>query len=209
MLNIPLFPLQTVLFPGGVLPLRIFEVRYLHMVEECYRMGTPFGIVSLAEGSEVRTPTAPTERFHPVGVLAHIARLQMLQPGLLMLDCRGSQRFRIDSKQQPHFGLWTADVTLIAEDAASPIPPDLQHSAKSLDQLIQTLHAKNANSGWLPQPETYQLNDCAWVANRWCELLPLSVLDKHNLMALESPLLRLELVADILAQTHFSDTPLH
>lgn len=209
MLNIPLFPLQTVLFPGGVLPLRIFEVRYLYMVEECYRMGTPFGIVSLAQGSEVRPLTAPVERFHPVGVLAHITRLQMLQPGLLMLDCRGSQRFRIDSKHQQQLGLWTADVTLIAEDAASAIPSDLQDSARSLGQLIQTLRAKNADSGWLPQPSTDQLNDCAWVANRWCELLPLPILDKHNLMALESPLLRLELVTDILAQTHFSDTPPH
>jgi len=198
-----------VLFPGGVLPLRIFEVRYLHMVGECYRTGTPFGVVSLAQGAEVRTPTAPAERFHPVGVLAHITQLQMLRPGLLMLDCKGGQRFRIDSQHQSHLGLWMADVTLIAEDTASPIPPDLQHSAKSLDQLIQTLLTQNAGSDRLPQPGTYQLDDCGWVANRWCELLPLPILDKHNLMSLDSPLLRLELVTDVLAQTRFSDTPPH
>lgn len=209
MLNIPLFPLQTVLFPGSVLPLRIFEVRYLHMVEKCHRTGTPFGVVSLAQGSEVRSPTAPVESFHPVGVLAQITQLQTVQPGLLMLECKGTQRFRIDSHPKQHLGLWMADVNLLGEDKPSPIPPDLKTSAHRLGQLLQTLCAQNTHRAWLPLPETSQFDDCGWVANRWCELLPLPLLDKHNLMALESPLLRLELVADILSQTHFSDNPPH
>lgn len=197
------------LFPGGVLPLRIFEPRYLHMVEKCHDTGTPFGVVTLAQGSEVRNPSGPTESFHPVGVLAHIGQLQALQPGLLMLECRGGQRFRIASHSQQQFGLWTADVDLITADQASPIPLDLRPCAQSLDQLIQSLRTQHANASWLPLPDTHQLDDCGWVANRWCELLPLPLLDKHNLMALDSPLLRLELVADILAQTHFLDTPPH
>jgi Lon protease-like protein len=209
LLNIPLFPLQTVLFPGGVLPLRIFEPRYLALVKRCHSTNMPFGIVSLAQGSEAWNPNTAAERFHPFGVLAKITRLQTVQPGLLLLECRGSQRFRIDSQCQQHLGLWNANVSLVAEDKPTSLPPDLQHCARSLEQLANSLRAQNPDSSWLPLQASYQLDDCSWVANRWCELLPLPVAEKHNLMALDSPLLRLELIADILAQTHFSDPPAH
>ena len=102
--QLPLFPLQTVLFPGGWMPLRIFEVRYLDMIGRCHKAGAPFGVVALSEGSEVRRidpNAAPSgdgfahEAFYPVGTLAHIEQLERPQPGLMVIHCRGSQKFEI------------------------------------------------------------------------------------------------------------------
>ncbi|HYF19495.1 MAG TPA: LON peptidase substrate-binding domain-containing protein, partial [Ramlibacter sp.] len=106
--SLPLFPLGTVLFPGGVLPLRIFEVRYLDMINRCHRAGAPFGVVSLTQGQEVRQPGAAREAFASVGTLATIASLEQPQPGLLMIRAGGEQRFRITSSDQLKHGLWVA-----------------------------------------------------------------------------------------------------
>ncbi|MEO5797747.1 MAG: LON peptidase substrate-binding domain-containing protein [Rhodoferax sp.] len=200
--NLPLFPLETVLFPGGLLPLRIFEVRYLHMVEQCRKDGTPFGIVSLLKGSEVRRPGADSETFHPVGTLAHITHFDAPQPGLMEIDCVGAERFRMTSSHQLANGQWVADVELLEDDVATPIPSDLAHASHTLGQLIQTLREQHGAENRFPLLPPLQLEDCGWVANRWCEMLPLSVPLKHNLLALDSPLVRLELVADVLAKAH-------
>ena len=200
--NLPLFPLETVLFPGGLLPLRIFEVRYLHMVEQCRKAGTPFGIVSLMQGSEVRRPGAANEIFHPVGTLARITHFDAPQPGLMEIDCVGGARFRIQSSHQLAHGQWVADVELLDDDVAPPVPSDLAHASDTLDQLIQTLRAQHPAESRFPILPPLQLEDCGWVANRWCEILPMSVQLKHNLLALDSPLVRLELVADVLAKVH-------
>ena len=106
--SLPLFPLGTVLFPGGVLPLRIFEVRYLDMVVKCHTHGAPFGVVALTQGSEVmRAPDAgPTgesfvdEGFHGVGTLATITSLSRPQPGLMEIRCTGTQRFTITRREK-------------------------------------------------------------------------------------------------------------
>jgi len=203
--NLPLFPLETVLFPGGLLPLRIFEVRYLHMVEQCRKDGTPFGIVSLLKGSEVRRPGEDNETFHPVGTLARITHFDAPQPGLMEIDCLGTERFRIHSSRQLAHGLWVADVALLDDDVATPIPSDLVHASQTLGQLIQTLREQHVTENRFPILPPLQLEDCGWVANRWCEMLPLSVPLKHSLLALDSPLVRLELVADVLAKA--SPTP--
>lgn len=200
--NLPLFPLETVLFPGGLLPLRIFEVRYLHMVEQCRKDGTPFGIVSLLKGSEVRRPGVDHASFHPVGTLARITHFDAPQPGLMEIDCLGAERFRIVSSHQLTHGQWVGDVELLDNDVATPIPTDLAHTSKTLGQLIQTLQEQHVAENRFPVLLPLQLEDCGWVANRWCELLPLSVQLKHNLLALDSPLVRLELVADVLAKAH-------
>ncbi|WP_295955502.1 LON peptidase substrate-binding domain-containing protein [Rhodoferax sp.] len=200
--NLPLFPLETVLFPGGLLPLRIFEVRYLHMVEQCRKDGTPFGIVSLMQGSEVRRPGAQSGLFHPVGTLARITHFEAPQPGLMEIDCLGTERFRINSSRQLAHGQWVADVELLNDDVATPIPSDLAHASHILGQLVQTLREQHVAENRFPILLPMQLDDCGWVANRWCEMLPLSVQLKHNLLALDSPLVRLELVSDVLAKAH-------
>jgi len=210
--ELPLFPLQSVLFPGGLLPLRIFEVRYLDMVGKCHKAGTPFGVVCLTEGSEVRQreqSAAPDgkphgegfahEAFHPVGTLARITALERPQAGLMVIRCIGTQRFLIRSQRQLPHGLWVADATLLPDDAELPVPDDLLPTRDALQLLLRAIE-RQVQGGEGPVQGTYRWDDCGWLANRWCELLPLKPEHKHRLMALDGPVLRLELVADTLGQ---------
>lgn len=118
--SLPLFPLGAVLFPGGVLPLRIFEVRYLDMISRCHKAGAPFGVVMLTQGNEVRSPGS-TEAFSHVGTLATISELETPRPGLMVIRATGAQRFRITASDQLRHGLWIADVERLAGDMAVPI----------------------------------------------------------------------------------------
>lgn len=193
--DLPLFPLATVLFPGGTLALQVFEVRYLDMVQACRAQGTPFGVVALAGGREVRRAGAAPEQLHAVGTLAAIERYEVPQPGLILLGCRSTQRLRLLRPRCLPHGLWLADAEPLAEDAAVAIPPDLEHTRERLVQVLGQIRARHPG---VPEPLPAQLADCGWVANRWCELLPMPLADKQRLMALDNPLVRLELVADIL-----------
>ena len=199
--SLPLFPLASVLFPDGVLALRVFEVRYLDMVRKCHQTGAPFGVVSLTQGSEVRRAGAPDEQFHDVGTLAVIEQLASPQPGLIILVCKGTDRFRITQRNHLVHGLWIASVSQLDRDLSIPIPEDLKKTATALTQVLHTLHARDAlnPAAKLPTPE--QLDDCGWVANRWCELLPVPMELKQRLMELDNPLVRLELVGDVLERT--------
>ena len=199
--SLPLFPLASVLFPEGVLALRVFEVRYLDMVRKCHQTGAPFGVVSLTQGSEVRRAGAPDEQFHDVGTLAVIEQLASPQPGLITLVCKGTERFRITQRNHLVHGLWIASVSQLDRDLSIPIPEDLKKTATALTQVLHTLHARDAlnPAAKLPTPE--QLDDCGWVANRWCELLPVPMELKQRLMELDNPLVRLELVGDVLERT--------
>ena len=207
--SLPLFPLGTVLYPGGLLPLQIFEVRYLDMIGKCHKAGAPFGVISLTEGSEVRRPKDlgpsgdgfSSEAFGSVGTLASITEFSVPQPGLMMIRCVGTQRFEISTREKLKHGLWIADVTRLDDDQTVPIPDDLQRTANALGKLIKTLQERRLPDDQMPLRTPYQLEDCGWVANRWCELLPMPVDLKQRLMELDNPLLRLELVSDILDRT--------
>jgi Lon protease-like protein len=207
--SLPLFPLGTVLFPGGSLSLRVFEVRYLDMIGKCHKNGAPFGVVTLTQGTEVRRadPAASAgsgfapEAFHSVGTLATIAEFSAPQAGLMLVRCSGAQRFQISSQQQLKHGLWTANVVQQADDLVVGVPDDLQTVADALGSLIDSLHARAVPPEQMPVQPPYLLDDCGWVANRWCELLPMPVTLKQQLMALDNPLVRLELVSDFLARS--------
>jgi len=207
--SMPLFPLGTVLFPGGVLPLRIFEVRYLDMVGKCRKADAPFGVVSLTSGSEVRKPGGDAESFAAVGTLAVIREFESPQSGLLQIECVGTQRFRVRRTELQKHGLWIAEVEAVLDDAAIEIPDDLQHTATALRRLVDTLEARRRAQGGgavrLPIGEPYLFNDCGWVANRWCELVPMQLELRQRLMELESPLMRLELVSDLLARAGIAE----
>lgn len=202
--SLPLFPLGSVLFPGGLLPLRIFEVRYLDMVRKCHAAGAPFGVVALTQGHEVRQPGV-SEAFHGVGTLATIDSLTSPQPGLLMIRCRGTTRFQIERQEQLRHGLWVADVSQLTDDPAVPVPDDLRPAAEALQRLVQTLQERDLQADDLPLQPPWQFDDCGWVANRWCELLPLPNEAKQRLMALDNPLVRLELVGDALERAGITD----
>ncbi len=207
--SLPLFPLGTVLFPGGLLPLRIFEVRYLDMIGKCHKAGAPFGVVSLTQGAEVRVPGAAAERFAAVGTLAQIREFDAPQAGLLQIECVGTQRFRVRSSELHKHGLWTAQVERLADDLALEVPEDLRLTAAALRRLIATLEERQRREAHealrLPITAPYRFDDCGWVANRWSELLPLQPELKQRLMELNSPLMRLELVSDLLASTGITE----
>jgi Lon protease-like protein len=219
LMALPLFPLNTVLFPGGSLPLRIFEVRYLDMIGTRHKAGQPFGVVCLSEGSETRRRSGGTaggepagdgfahEAFFSIGTLARITKLERPQPGLMMIACVGSQRFRVARSEQLKHGLWIADVELLADDAEVPVPEDLNDTRDALQAVVRNIELGidqgGADAFAAPLFEPYRWDDCGWLANRWCELLPLEPEMKQRLMSLDSPVLRLELVADALGQIGF------
>ena len=198
LLSLPLFPLGAVLFPGGLMPLQIFEVRYLDMISRCHKAGAPFGIVSLRKGKEVRKAGSDAEQFSTIGTLARIEQLERPQPGLMVIRCVGLQRFHIQRCEQLKHGLWIGDVQRIEEDRSVPVPEDLQPAARALQQLLDTLRERGHDEDMLPLQPPLRLDDCGWLANRWCELLPLPLQLKQQLMELDNPLVRLELVADFL-----------
>ena len=206
--ELPLFPLNSVLFPDGSLGLQIFEVRYLDLIGKCYKSGTPFGVVSLLQGREGRgrDPARPAgegfaeEVFADIGTLAHIAEFAAPQAGLMVVRCSGGARFRIHARQQLRHGLWLADASVLPGDLPTAIPPDLQPVADALARLIAQQQDGAALLEFAPLAPPYRLNDCGWVANRWCDLLAMPAAQKQGLLQLDSPLLRLELVGDWLTQ---------
>ncbi|MEJ6024052.1 LON peptidase substrate-binding domain-containing protein [Ramlibacter sp. PS4R-6] len=196
--SLPLFPLSTVLFPGGVLPLKIFEVRYLDMIGKVHKAGAPLGVVSLIEGAEVQQP-GQKETFRDVGTLATLEHVEQVQPGLMHIRARGGQRFRILRRERLRHGLWVADVQMVAQDAHVEVPDDLRGVATALDRLLHSLRDQGVAEGELPVQAPLALQDSGWLANRWCELMPMPVELKQRLMELDNPLVRLELVGDLLA----------
>ncbi len=213
---LPLFPLQTVLFPGGVLPLRIFEVRYLDLIGRCHKEGAPFGVVSLTQGQEVRQrqrgadttdgEAFETESFQTVGTLAHIDSLERPQPGLMVIRCHGGRRFRLGSSEQLKHGLWVGQVEWLPDDPPVPVPADLAHVRRGLEQLLAQVQAQGDAQNF-PVQAPYRWDDCGWLANRWSELLPVSPQLKQQFLTLDNPLLRLELVADLLEHLKIGDPP--
>lgn len=209
LLRMPLFPLGTVLFPQGRLPLQIFEVRYLDLIGRCRREDAPFGVVSLVQGSEVEKATSGdrSEAFAPLGTLARIREYAAPMPGLMKIDCVGTERFRIlHSEKLPH-GLWMAEVSLLPPDPPTEIPEDLAHVARKLGSLIRSLQDQGVEIDHMPISTPFELEDAGWVANRWAELLPIPRPLKQSLLAQESPLLRLELVGDILGGATLIQNP--
>ncbi len=208
-MHLPLFPLRNVLFPGGYLPLRIFEVRYLDMIGRSHKAGTPFGVVCLTHGAEVNSAPVSgmpsgdgyaNEEFHLDGTLAQITRLERPNPGLMMIRCTGAQRFRVCSSEKLKHGLWMAEVELLPDDVAVPVPADLENTAFALQELLRGLSERLGDPDEMPLQPPFQWDDCGWLANRWAELLPLDIQQKQRLMSLDNPILRLELVTDLLAQ---------
>jgi Lon protease-like protein len=192
---LPLFPLRSVLFPGGLLVLKVFEARYLDLVTDCLRRDRPFGVVCLLQGGEVRDGKGAGVRFESAGVLARLDDVDGEQPGLLRVRCTGMQRFRLeaDAAQQPD-GLWVGRARQLPDDEAALPAPSLLPAVQALAGAIGKLKAQGAEP-FLPP---YRLDDAGWVANRWCEILPIPLGAKQKLMELEDPQLRLQLVQDYL-----------
>ncbi|HEU4460793.1 MAG TPA: LON peptidase substrate-binding domain-containing protein [Methylibium sp.] len=192
--ELPLFPLQSVLFPGGLLGLKVFEARYLDLVGRCLRESEPFGVVALKSGSEVKGGSNTAERLETIGCLAELIDVDGDQPGILQVRCRGTQRFSIAQLRQEPNHLWVAEARLLAADEPALPSEELTGSARGLANAIATLKQQ----GSTPFLEPYRFDDAGWLANRWCEILPIPLAAKQKLMELPDALVRLKLVDDFL-----------
>jgi len=194
--TLPLFPLNVVVCPGGLLPLNIFEARYLDMVRTCLRNKSSFAVVAVMPEGE--TDPEGYFPFANIGTLVDIVEADVTTVGLMTIRCVGRHRVKVDSYLQQPDGLVVGQVNDIANDLNSPIPEDLESVATSLQNLLKSLPDNGVSPENMPVVKPYQYHDASWVANRWVELLDLPLLQKQRLMQLDSPVLRLELIHDIL-----------
>ena len=193
---LPLFPLDTVLFPGGVLPLRIFEARYIDMVRDCMKRDAPFGVVRIKSGKEVGAAAEPDR----IGCLAHIVEWDMPDLGLLLLQTSGSHRFRILETRVLTDQRIEARTEAIADDAEVPVSMELVACARALKTVIADITEAAGDSGFKPFPADMRFDSACWVANRWCEILPISTLARQKLLELNDAQSRLNIVHQYLLQ---------
>ena len=203
--QIPLFPLGTVLFPDGVIALKIFEARYLDMIKKCLREKTEFGVISIIKdkGDEDSSFT-----FSQIGTLAQIEDFDPIQPALYMTKSFGTQRFRLLSSSQNSNGLWIGEVELLDNDPATPIANEHQGVAKLLNEIISVIQSEDL-LGDAPFKKPFRVDDCGWVSNRLAELLPISLAQKNHLLAQTNPRIRLDLITEIIEDDDLRNLMLH
>ena len=178
--EIPLFPLGTVLFPGGPLPLRIFETRYIDLVRRCLRDGSGFGVVLIREGLEAGGPALTFD----VGTYARIVDFSQQPDGLLGIRAVGERRFRILERRRERDGLNVAEVEWLPEEAPQPLPEEFAELAPALDALLGQVGEPYASL-------ELRLDDAAWVAGRLAEILPLPPGHKQRCLEIDDPAGRL------------------
>ena len=195
--DLPLFPLQAVLFPDGLLELKIFEARYLDLISRCMREQRRFGVVALKKGTEARV-SGETVALYEVGTLAELIEVDSAQANILLVRCRGTQRFSLGATRQQADGLWLGEATAVAGDPVVAPSASRANIVKSLADAIAALAAQGAS----PFLEPHRLDSAGWVANRWCEILPLPVEAKQRLMTLADPVARLDIVDSLMRVRH-------
>jgi Lon protease-like protein len=197
---LPLFPLNTVLFPGGLLPLKVFETRYVDMVRDCMKNDTPFGVVLIKSGQEVGLAAEP----EAVGCLANIVQWDMEELGVLLLHTQGGDRFRIIETRVLHDQRLEARIEMIPADRAEPVTGLHLGCAETLKIIIEDINGKGrAQQGDAfisPFAQPAQLHDTGWVANRWCEILPIPLKARQKLLELEDAQMRLTVIYQYLQQ---------
>jgi len=183
-----------VLFPGGRLPLRIFEQRYLEMAKACLKDHAPFGVCLIQEGKEVGEPALPVG----VGCLARLADWDMPQLGVLQVTARGESRFRIRSRRVQADGLVRGTIELLPEGADAPVPEAAARYVKLLERLIEQ------HPALLERP--HRLDSSAWVSARLAELLPLPLAAKQSLLELDDGRARLQQLDALISASPSTDS---
>lgn len=197
---LPLFPLKTVLFPRGILPLRVFEARYIDMVRECMKSGQPFGVVLIKSGQEVGMAAEP----EAVGSLADITHWDMQDAGVLLLRVQGGQRFRIlETRVLPDQRL-EARIELLPADTDGPVDDQHLQCATALkavmDNVLAKLKSEHGADFDSPFSEPLTFDSTTWVSNRWCELLPIPLKARQKLLELDDARARLNIIHQYLKQ---------
>jgi Lon protease-like protein len=197
---LPLFPLNTVLFPGSLLPLRVFEARYIDMVRDCMKNEAPFGVVLIRSGNEVGAAAEP----EAVGCLARITQWDMPEPGILSLRTIGGERFRILDTRILSDQRLEARVATLPADTMLPVTAEHVQCARALKNVIDNIAAKGkAEQGAqfeYPFAAPLQFDNAGWVANRWCEILPIPLKARQKLLELGDAAARLQIVHQFLQQ---------
>ena len=182
--SLPLFPLHTVLFPGGLLPLKVFEQRYIEMTKACLRDGRPFGVCLITQGDEVARADGKVPEIATVGTLARITNFDMPQIGILHLATEGGTRFEVRRHAVDASGLIVGDVTTIADEPRHPIADTYAPLAKILELIAGRLGPQNF-------PSSTRYEDASWVGHRLAELLPLPLSIKQSMLEVSDANVRL------------------
>ena len=187
--TLPIFPLGTVLFPGSVLPLRIFEVRYMDMARDCLKSGGGFGVCLIREGEEVGAPAVP----EPVGCMARLGECDVEELGILKVKAEGLERFRIVASEVAKSGLIIGEVEPLAAEAGAGEAPGLAECAPFLQKVIAGIGTDRFTG-------PVRFDDASWVSFRLAEILPLRVDVKQKLLELTDATLRLAILHRFLRQ---------
>jgi uncharacterized protein len=188
LVEMPLFPLASVLFPGGQLQLRIFEPRYLDLVRECTRHGTGFGVCLILQGQEVGAPAVP----EAIGTIARISDFHRDDDGLLGIVAEGGGRFRVARSRVRADGLLRSDVEVWPDELELQVPVEFALLQTILERLIETMAPH-----WRDAPRS-AYDDASWLGFRLAELLPLDVGEQQRMLELNDPVQRLAELRDIL-----------
>ena len=179
--ELPLFPLNTVLFPGGPLPLRIFEPRYVDMIRKCMREGAPFGVLLIRAGQEAGEVSSAAN----IGTSARIVDFHQMPDGLLGIICTGEQKFRLEERRVQADGLNVGTITWLPLERAAPLPPEHAHLGLLLKRALPQISD-------IYQAVESRFDDAGWVSSRLAEILPISLSDKQECLEMDDPLARLE-----------------
>ena len=185
--TLPLFPLNTVVFPGGRLPLRVFEQRYLEMVKRAIADDTPFGICAIREGTETGSPAVP----HGVGTRVRVTDWDMPQTGILHIDTRAQERFVIRKLRTEPSGLLIGTVESVSREAATAVPDDLELAVEILRHIVNEY-------GDAHFATPHEFDNAVWVGYRLSEVLPLKHSIKQNLLEMNDSVTRLRILTEFL-----------
>jgi Lon protease-like protein len=190
---LPLFPLSTVLFPGGLLPLKIFEQRYIDMAKTCLKEGRSFGVCMITQGDEVAPARGSPLEFAKVGTTARIVDFDMPQLGILHVTTRGEARFQVQSHAVEASGLIVAEVSPIAAEPQLPL-------AAAFAPLVSLLELVASRVGPQNFPAERDFGDASWVGYRLAELLPLPLRIKQSMLEINDAAVRLNVLQQFLVQ---------
>ncbi len=180
-MQLPLFPLSSIVMPGGLMPLRLFEPRYIDMVKNCFKTDTGFGVCLIKEGNEAGEPSVP----YPIGTLANIVDFDQGTDGLLHITARGEQEFRVLTYAANDAKLLLAEIELIPERPPTPMDEKVEALALKLELILQYLEPD-------VRFEKQKLDDPDWICYRLLELLPLTREAKFDLLQMPSNTERLD-----------------
>jgi len=192
-MRIPLFPLNAVLFPGGLLPLKVFEQRYVEMTKACLRDDAPFGVCAIRQGPEVAREGDPVPVFADVGTLARIASWDMAQLGILHVAARGDARFRVERFERAPSGLVVADVVAIAAEPRVALTA-AQAPLRNLLEVVAT------RVGPAHFPAGGDFDDASFVGYRLAEFLPLPLPVKQSMLEINDAGVRLAVLQRFLLE---------